>query len=164
MVNGFKERARRKKFGDPIVYLRAHMFDGCCSPWPFGTHPQGYALLWDSTQGVTRYCHVLVCTWVNGPRPFLGAQSRHLCGKGHLQCFNADCMKWGTAKDNSADSVRHGTTLQGARHPLSKLTDEAVAEIRALRGKVTQQSLAEKFGVTQALISWVQTGGGWKHV
>lgn len=162
MSNSFEARARRKKFGDPIVYLRDHMFDGCCSPWPFGRGPRGYAVLND--QCVRYYCHILVCTWVNGPRPFPKAHARHLCGKGHLQCFNAECMKWGTAQDNSDDAVRHGTMPAGEMQPSAKLTTAAVLEIRALRGKVTQVSLAERFGVTQALISWVQTGKGWKHV
>lgn len=52
----------------------------------------------------------------------------------------------------------------GERNGFSKLSDAAVAEIRAMRGKVTQYVLADKFGVSQSLISIVQLGRVWTHV
>ncbi len=52
----------------------------------------------------------------------------------------------------------------GERNGFSKLSDDAVREIRAMRGKVTQFVLADKFGVSQSLISMVQLGIGWTHV
>lgn len=59
--------------------------------------------------------------------------------------------------------AREGTA-RGERNGFSKLTDEAVLEIRAMRGRVVQPVLAKKFSVSQSLISLVQLGKSWPHV
>jgi hypothetical protein len=148
--------------GKPLKYLLAHMNDGCCTPWPF-TKQKGYGWVWDKNRRIGA-AHVIVCTMVNGPKPSPDHHARHLCGKGHLGCFNAACLKWGTAKDNAADAIRHGTFVKGERSGQAKLTDEAVIEIRAQRGRVAQPILAKRFGVSQSLVSLVQLGKAWAHV
>ena len=52
----------------------------------------------------------------------------------------------------------------GERVGTSKLTESDVIEIRNSRGKETQVSLAARFGVSQSLISAIQTNQWWKHV
>lgn len=56
--------------------------------------------------------------------------------------------------------------LRGEDHPASKLTDQAVREIReAYRpGRVGQRWLAEMYGVSQQRIARILAGTAWKHV
>lgn len=72
--------------------------------------------------------------------------------------------KWGDPSyRQNVLAAREGTT-RGERNGLSKLTDEAVLEIRAMRGRVAQPVLAKRFGVSQSLISLVQLGKVWAHI
>jgi DNA-binding transcriptional regulator YiaG len=50
-----------------------------------------------------------------------------------------------------------------AAHP-RKLSDEHVVEIRSLRGLVSQQSLADRYGVSKTAIRYVQQGRNLAHV
>lgn len=52
---------------------------------------------------------------------------------------------------------------RGSESPASKLTEQQVAEIRALRGTVPQRELARRYGVTQAAVKQVQLGRHWQH-
>lgn len=61
-------------------------------------------------------------------------------------------------------AAREENVPRGERNGFSKLTADAVIEIRAMRGRVTQPVLAERFGVSQSLISTIQLGKGWTHV
>lgn len=56
--------------------------------------------------------------------------------------------------------------LKGTEHPCSKLTDQAVREIRDMYrpGTVSQKELATEFGVSQQMIARILAGFSWKHV
>lgn len=112
--------------------------------------------------GKTFLAHRLVMEAFVGPCPE-GMQVRHLDG----DYTNNDIsnLAYGTPRENAEDKQRHGTTVRGERHPLSKLTEESVALIRALyaAGDVTQRDLAEKFGVAPSLVSRVIKGQSWKE-
>lgn len=88
----------------------------------------------------------------------------------------------GTEKDNMQDCLNKGRIVSGRgeshgskTHPErwargervagSKLTLEQVKEIRSLyaAGNVTQDDLAEKFGVTRRGIGSIIKGDNWKH-
>jgi hypothetical protein len=47
---------------------------------------------------------------------------------------------------------------------VGKLTDEQVREIRALRGVVQQRDIAVWYGISQSVVSSVQTGKSWRNV
>jgi hypothetical protein len=67
--------------------------------------------------------------------------------------------------DNNRHAFRIGLNQQvGEEHHASKLTDQAVQIIRSSRRQKTSKSLALRFGVTESLISAVQTGKVWRHV
>ena len=74
----------------------------------------------------------------------------------------------GTPKDNSQDAVRKGrnTRLYGEQNGKAKLTRAAVLKIRRLykAGGVFQRTLAKQFGVSEATISYVISGGRWKKL
>lgn len=62
------------------------------------------------------------------------------------------------------DTIAHGTSTKGSKHPSAKLTEKDVLEIRSLRGIKTTVELAKKFGVGHDQISRIQTGKRWGSV
>lgn len=113
------------------------------------------------------------------PPPFPGAECCHI--DGDFTNNDPSNLRWGTSKENTADSLRHGTFSppphwNGSQHPNAKLTEADVAEIRATyaaagrprRSKpgdpASQAALATKYGVSQGLISTIVRGAGWRHV
>lgn len=77
-------------------------------------------------------------------------------------CVNPDHLFLGTHAENMADMVAKGRAADrwGARNPNARLTDEDVAEIRRLRTEegMTQQAIADQFGVGQTWISRLVRG------
>lgn len=94
-------------------------------------------------------------------------------------CVNPDHLFLGTNADNQHDCHRKRRRAsgdkngkrtmpeliqRGSSHHRSKLTEEDVLEIRRLAGKVTQQSLADKYDVPQTNISCIQRRKTWTHI
>ena len=54
----------------------------------------------------------------------------------------------------------------GEQHYRHKLTDRAVRDIRQryAAGGITQEALADEYGVSHVTIYWVIKRGTWKHV
>jgi hypothetical protein len=107
--------------------------------------------------------HRLVLEAFVGPRP-----------KGYV-CCHADGtrtnnalsnLRWGTPANNSGDSRKHGTHLDGARHPNAKLTDEAVASMRAryAAGGIRMCDLAAEHGVSTTCARLAIIGKTWRSL
>lgn len=83
-------------------------------------------------------------------------------------CVNPSHLFIGTPKDNSQDAVRKGrnTRLFGERNGKTKLTRESVLAIRQMcrKGGVYQKTVAKRFGVSEATVSYIVNGGRWKQV
>jgi hypothetical protein len=92
-------------------------------------------------------------------------------------CVNPDHLFLGTNADNIRDRDRKGRrpVVVGKDHPNSKLTAEAVRDIRARRAKPIKRSrwavnpdsvssLAREYGVTNTAILQVLAGTTWRHV
>lgn len=126
--------------------------------------PNGYAVVnrWDPDKGhvVPMLVHRLVAEAFHGT-PSPGAVTRHL--NGDPSDNRAENIAWGTCAENSADMVRHGKSTRGERSWFAKLTDDDVRAIRAASG-VTQRELAQRYGVSQQLVSRIQRGEAWTHV
>jgi len=75
-----------------------------------------------------------------------------------------DNLYWGTRKDNETDKKRNGKTLKGLKNPNNKLSEQNVKEIKILiqENKLSQQKIADMFGVTQTLISRIKLNKIWK--
>src|SRR5436309_2180466 len=99
--------------GAAIAFLRAllsHQGDGCVT-WPFSRLQNGHGTL--GYLGKVYRAHQLMCELAHGPRPTLGHQSAHSCGKGHEGCVNPRHLSWKTASENQQDRKLHGTNGKG---------------------------------------------------
>ena len=93
--------------------------------------------------------HRLVAEVFRGPRPFIGAEVRHVDGnKKHNHVEN---IRWGSRTDNEADKVLHGTSNRGERHGMSRLTDAQVRDIvtRYERGE-SPRLLAHAYNINRS--------------
>jgi hypothetical protein len=88
-------------------------------------------------------------------------------------CVNVDHLFLGTHADNMNDMVSKGRGVQpglsGSKHPLSKLTEAQVEQIRdALKHRVhskdgTSARLAVEYQVSEAVISNIARGKTWNR-
>lgn len=99
-------------------------------------------------------------------RAFVGAPPT----KDHEGCHNDGLpsnnrignLRWGTRKSNQADRLLHGTSNRGERHPLAKLSEADVHEIRRrLKSGERGCVIAKDFGVTRKNISLIKRGKSW---
>lgn len=62
----------------------------------------------------------------------------HACG--NAKCSNVEHLYWGTAKENVADAVAHGTFLSRYERSLAKYGVEGMKEIAARAGKASGEA------------------------
>ena len=130
-----------------------------CLIWPYTRNRSGYAQMrWD---GRPQNVHRLVCEAVYGPPPTPQHEAAHNCGKGHEGCVTPRHAYWATPVENQADKIRHGTHNRGKRHPMAKLCEDDVLEIRALHGKLPERELARRFGVSGTQINNIHRRKSW---
>ena len=81
-------------------------------------------------------------------------------------CVNPFHLSLGTPADNSQDMVNKGRSLKGERNHKAKLSEDDVRAIRALfeSGNVTKKVIADEYGVSDTLISFVVSRKIWSHV
>ena len=108
--------------------------------------------------------HQLVLFAFYGPKPFDGAVCRHL--NGNPLDNRPENLKWGTAKENTHDSMDQGTAAclrYGESAIASKLTERQVLEIerRAKHGEL-ERDLAAEFGIDQKHVSEIKLHQTWK--
>lgn len=146
------------KAGEPMAWLLAYVdYDGEeCLTWPFGRTSDGRAKLGKGTAYRT------MCEIVNGSQPSPDHESAHNCGKGHEGCVHPRHLRWDTPFGNQKDRLKHGTHNRGTRNRNNSLTPDQVREIRALRGKMIQYEIAEKFGITQGAVNKIHVGRTWE--
>lgn len=152
--------AGRTPVGEPSRFYRevvlAHEGEECL-PWPYSSNGDGYGLLGH------KYVHRLVCEFANGPAPTASHEAAHLCGNGHGSCVSRWHLQWKTPVENQADKISHGTVNAGERNGSAKLSLKSVEEIRSLKGKRTQSKIAQQFGVSRPLISFIHSGKNWSQ-
>lgn len=106
--------------------------------------------------------HVLIAEAFHGPRPD-GMQVRHLDGDPTNN--RPDNLRWGTAKENSADRIAHGRQSTIASISNAKLTAQQVREIRArFAAGETHHQLAVEFDLSPNYIHRIARRESWKHV
>ena len=136
-----------------------------CWPWTASLHGNGYGQF-NVSHGHPVNAHRVAWELMDGPIPD-GLDVLHSCD--NPPCCNPLHLFLGTAKDNAADMVakgrnRHGDA-RGMRHPNSKLTDDAVRQIRAaVAVGEPKRAIARRFGVNDRLIYMILDGSAWSHV
>ena len=128
-------------------------------------YPSGYcyARIWINQRSFNKYVHHLVLETFVGPRP-IGCEARHVNDDDKSNnCL--DNLAWGTPKQNAADKKRHGTSNEGSKHGMAKLTEADVERMRAMRRSgVCRDDIAAAFGVATTHVSKVIAGKMWGHV
>lgn len=140
--------------GEPLRWARevAVLFDGDgCLTWPFSRFPDGYGALVTPDARSSRASRV-ICTFSHGEPPSSHHEAAHSCGKGHEGCVSPKHLRWATKAENAADRTDHGTHGRGDENGMSKLTEDDVLEIRSLQGAMTQQAIANLFGVDRTQV------------
>lgn len=142
---------------------KVSMGDGC---WPWLGKPNrgGYGRFRFEDRRQLGAHVVSLSFFVESP-PFQGAQALHVCD--NPICVRPGHLYWGTNVDNMRDRSDRGRTARqiGEDNPRAKLTEAQVREIRSLyaAGGVTQRELADLYGVSQTLISYITLEKHWKH-
>ena len=132
-----------------------------CILWPYGLFTSGHGRI--VVDGRDVGVHALACTHAHGPAPE-GHEACH--GPCHTPaCFNPRHLSWQTRAQNNADRERDGTVPYGERHPLSKLTSDAVLYARERRAAgVVWRIIAEEAGVASTTVRQAVNGQTWKHM
>lgn len=74
-------------------------------------------------------------------------------------------LRWATQLENEQDKLPHGTLHMGEDHYKSRLSDEAVRQIRILRSTgSTYRSIGDRFGIKQETAYAISSRRSWKHV
>lgn len=132
---------------------------GDCLTWPFARTTHGYATFMKNGKRVS--VHRAACEAENGPPPTSKHFACHRCGNGQRGCVSPTHLYWGTAKENQADRIVHGTSHRGTNSPTAKLTEEQVREIRLLDGHIGRTEIGRMYGVNHASINGILTGKRW---
>lgn len=131
----------------------------------------GYGRIWVYPK--EQLAHRISWILTNGEIP-KGMEVCHKCD--NPPCCNPNHLFLGTHLDNMRDSKNkgrnsHGPILHGTKHPLSKLTDEDIAEIRKCYVPTPRKksdnnlpALAKRYGVAKSLIHRIVTNQSWTHV
>lgn len=108
-----------------------------------------------------KYVHRLVLFAFVGEPPLDKPCACHINGN-YLDNRSGN-LRWGSAKDNAADSRRHSTSrTTGDRHPQSILTADIVREIR--KRILPAHVWAERLGVALRTVQAARDGDNWKSV
>lgn len=111
----------------------------------------------------THRVHSLVLAAFVGPRP-RGMGCRHL--DGDPQNSVLENLLWGTQKENTQDTVRHGRSARGEKNPMSKLKTWQVRLIKKSLEleNFSKKDLANIYGVHLATIGYMSRGDTWSWV
>jgi hypothetical protein len=113
--------------------------------------------LCDGKTAHKRSIHRLVCTAFHGFPPSTELHAAH--EDGDRLNNRADNLSWKQPAANMADKLRHGTHNRGERHKRSILSNvDADAVRNAVGRRGLGRELAERFGVSQSLISMIRAG------
>lgn len=107
---------------------------------------------------ITRLVHQLVAEAFIGPRPE-GCEVAHNDGNpAHNWLGN---LRYATPAQNTADKAKHGTVLRGEHAPSAKLKPEDVRLLRSMKGRMTYQAAADRFGISITQAWRIQNGVQW---
>lgn len=129
-----------------------------CWLWAAATNSVGYGQL--RVEGKALYAHRMSYLMHKGPIP-TGQILRHTCDIPH--CVNPEHLIVGTHKDNTEDARDRNRFGAQRKAGNSKLTWEAVREIRKLlkAGTHTKAAIGALFGVSAKTVYHIEVGNQW---
>lgn len=102
--------------------------------------------------------HLVAAAFI-GDRPE-GMEVLHI--DGNPQNNAASNLRYGTRKENVADTYRHGRGIKAETHPMAKLTLAQVDEIKEKSKKgVMGKDIAAEFGVCESTVSVIKNSKSW---
>lgn len=134
-----------------------------CWPWTAATNEHGYGVMRPEGQrtGPTVKAHR-----VSAQLAGMDVRDRmvlHACD--NRLCVNPSHLRPGDAKDNSADMASRDRSVHGSRNPNARLTEPAVAIIKALLADGwLHKDVAAAFDVSRATVSFIAEGKTWRRV
>lgn len=127
-------------------------------------------------QPVGKYGHLKVGLYKNGScKEFLvhrlvlisfigeaerGEEGLHKDGVPSNNCLGN--LRWGSSKENSEDSIKHGTIARGKKLPQTVLTEDDVRAIR--KDHRTSTVIAPEYGVTARHIRAIKSNRYWVYL
>jgi hypothetical protein len=124
-----------------------------CWEWQAYINPLGYGYFWVADKGRKLPAHriaLMLDEDVHDPDDLSGEVVRHKCD--NPRCCNPRHLLEGTQRQNMQDAIERGRVDR-------EFTPEDIREIRRLSdGGVSQYEIADRFGVTQAMISEIVRG------
>jgi len=160
--------AARKRWGDPVDRLWS-LIDrsggpDACWPWMSCRERDGYGVTrWKGKR--TQRVHRIVWEVTKGKIP-KGKFVCHACD--NPSCVNPKHLYLGTPKNNTEDLYARGSPVAfgpGEDHPMAKLTENDVIEIRRLHATgIKSKDMEKRFGISQASVSLIVNRKGWTHI
>lgn len=140
--------------------------DGC---YEFNSHhdADGYARIKEGKRGGKSFAaHRFAWELENGPIPD-GMCVLHRCD--NPGCVRVSHLFLGTLADNMRDMEAKGRGIHpsftGSEHPMAKLSEDDVIEIRKLYGKgIRADAIAKRYGIALTTVYNVATRRSWKHI
>jgi hypothetical protein len=131
-----------------------------CWEWKGSKFRTGYSRI--SVRGKSRLAHRVSFALNVGEIPE-GMLICHRCD--NRWCVNPEHLFIGSHADNAGDMLSKGRSSRGEKNSHSKLTEQAVLEIRQLQSQGLRGiEIAKLFGVDVATISHIKVGRHWKHL
>jgi hypothetical protein len=135
-----------------------------CWLWGAGCDTAGYGLIRRGEKRGTITTHR--ASWIinKGPVP-KGLCVLHNCPNGdNRKCINPNHLWLGTADENMKDRNSKNRQAKGEKIGNSKLTEDAINEIRALSKIISGRKIAKLFSVGKTTIQEVLKRRSWNHV
>ena len=149
----------RRSFSDRFLEKVDQAAPGGCWAWTAAMDRNGYGRV--GRNGKIVFAHRASWEMRHGPITD-GAFVLHGCD--NPACVNPDHLFLGTQAENMKDMRKKGrgrmpigVRVYGERNGATKLSDEAVTEIRSLAGILPQRSVAARYGISPAQVCRIQT-------
>ena len=145
------------------LIAKTYTCDDGCWHCEAGGENSRYGTIWHEGENIGNH----VASWIvhKGPVPE-GMFVLHTCD--YKRCINPDHLFLGTHQDNIDDMMHKGrkSDRRGGYNHMAILDEEQVREIKYFlaHSGLTQQRIADHFGVSQVIISQINTGKRWSHV
>lgn len=79
-------------------------------------------------------------------------------------CVNTEHMFLGTLQDNMDDRNSKSRQAKGERGGRTKISEQAVREIKANHKNVSALELAARFGISRCQVYVIRSGLSWRHI